>query len=421
MSSKQTLPDLNAETYPFEAVQHLLDQAAYFNMFSVPDESKDSAPNSAYDGCIQICERLHRFIAFLSSPTRGGAGAVNNSMGERVARFEHRWVFIPDDFRALPGKEPPGTPFDDCRSQRFVMLDSICTFDNGRDGFRGFGTGRTYPIDLNGKRHLLAAAVGNIEEGFGKFEGHEGTYTYSGTLSAERGFTGNLMCRVMDAEGKLRSEGGLPDLQPVAFPETGVIYVVFRGQKKPRQKTSYLFSREGLPEGLYLEPQIRTMQTDFAAGREASPRSIVNVGPVIGKLTAWIYFNLLNPGATGTATSPTSFEDYDDYVFFDRSGNEIGGFAFDGGAGSSVGHAAPVPGEGRSFNLKLAGAPGQAALRFGGFGLLVNGRGKFDGIQGMLSHNAAVGISPHALSTVFVARILDPDGKYRAAFDEVDW
>jgi hypothetical protein len=421
MSSKQTLPDLNAETYPYEAVQHLLDQAAYLNMFSVPDKSMSSALDSGEAGSIEINELLHRFVAFIGSPTRGGAGAIHNTMGERVACFKHRWVFMPDDFRALPGREPPQTPLDDSRSQRFVMLDSICAFDNGRDGFRGFGTGRTYPIALDGKRHLLAAAVGNIEEGFGKFEGHEGTYTYSGTLSRERGFMGNLMCRVVDAEGELRSEGGLPDPQAEAFPETGVIYVVFRGQKKPNQKTSYLFSREGLPEGLYLEPQIRTFHCDFASGREGNPRSITHVGPVIGKLTAYIYFNLLNPGATGTANNPTSFEDYDDYVFFDRSGNEIGGFAFDGGAGGSVGHAAPVPGEGRSFNLKLMGAPGQAALRFGGFGPLVNGRGKFEGVQGMLSHNAAVGISPHALSTVFVARILDPDGRYRAAFNEVDW
>src|SRR5437868_2542370 len=31
------LPDINAETYPFPVVQQLLDQAAYFNLFSRPD------------------------------------------------------------------------------------------------------------------------------------------------------------------------------------------------------------------------------------------------------------------------------------------------------------------------------------------------------------------------------------------------
>jgi hypothetical protein len=42
----------------------------------------------------------------------------------------------------------------------------------------------------------------------------------------------------------------------------------------------------------------------------------------------------------------------------------------------------------------------------------------FTDIAGLLMHNSAVGIAPHALSTVFIARISDPDGKYRMAINE---
>ena len=41
-SPPSSLPDINAETYPFEVVQHLLDQAAYFNMFSIPEVERSN-------------------------------------------------------------------------------------------------------------------------------------------------------------------------------------------------------------------------------------------------------------------------------------------------------------------------------------------------------------------------------------------
>ena len=42
--------------------------------------------------------------------------------------------------------------------------------------------------------------------------------------------------------------------------------------------------------------------------------------------------------------------------------------------------------------MKLADAPGQAALRFGGFGPIVKGTGQFEGIEGMMTDNSVVGV-----------------------------
>lgn len=423
-TSSSELPDINAETYPYETVLHLLDQVAYFNMYSVANPALSNVGILAQGQPghvigIRVNEILHRFDVTVQPPTLEKGLRAVNVVGEPIAGFEHRWMMIPHDFRALPGHEPPPTRLDPSQSQRFTMLDAICRFGNGEDGFHGFGTGRTFPAVMNGKRQLLAAAVGTILEGFGNFHGLVGTYTYSGKISPDSGFIGNLFCRVMDPEGKLRTEKKLPALQPRPHPEPDITYIVFRGQKRDRtQKTRYSFGPDGQVNGLLLGPQIRLLQLDSAFTTQGNLGSVSSVGQVIGSLNGIILFNPLNPGAPGTVESPIPFSDYNDYTFFAQGGDVVGGFGFNGGAKYIADSYVPEGGEGRTFNLSLVGAPRQAALRFGGFGPIVNGSGMFTDIEGLLMHNSAVGIAPHALSTVFIARLCDPDGKYRVTSNE---
>ena len=408
-ATSTSLPDINAETYPFDTVQHLLDQAAYLNLFSVPDRQSSPVAITSTERSggvigIRVSEVLHRFEVDVLPPTLEAGLRATNVRGEAIAKFNHRWIIIPDDFRALPDREPPPTPLDPSRSQRFVMLDGVCTFGGGKDGFRGFGTGITYPGE--GNSELLAAAVGDILEGFGKLKGHEGTYTYCGTLSEHRGFTGNLLCRIMDPEGDLRTDGSLPALEAWPDPDPGITYIVLHGRKKDKnQKTTYRFGADGQVNGLNVTQQLRLLNVDSTTKGRGGLKGVKTLGPIIGNMTARIMFNLLNPGAPGTALAPIPFQSYNEYTFFDREGRPLGSFGADGG-------------EGRTFTMKLAGAPGQAALRFGGFGPIVNGTGRFAGIQGLMTDNSVVGIAPHALSTFYVLRIRDPEGKYRAAFRE---
>ena len=402
------LPDINAETFPFDTVVQLLDQAAFLTMFSIPAKGRSGvipSRNGAGIVGMKIREQLHRFSLSMEPPSRDGV-TTHNLIGEQLARWEHRWMFAPDGFPALPGREVPETIFDPSRSQRFVMFDSVCTFENRNDGFRGFGTGRTYPMHAGGQPQLYAAAVGSILEGFGRFKGHEGTYTYCGSLSQQEGFTGSVLCRVVDPHGDLRSESSLPSLEAWPNPESGITYLSFRGQKKDRsQKTAYNFGSDGQVAGLNVHQQIRQVQLDVASrghGR-GGVRSVMNVGPVIGSMNARILFNLLNPGAPGTALSPIPFQSYNEYTFSSTDGRTIGTIVADGG-------------EGRTFNLQLSGAPGQQALRFGGFGPIVKATGVFAGMEGLMVDNSVVGVAPHALSTLYILRVNDPDGKYRGAF-----
>ncbi len=401
-----TLPDINAETNPFETVVHLLDQASFLTMFSVPARGRPevilSRTGSGVIG-MRIEESLHRFSLSMDAPTRDGV-TTHNLIGEKLGHFEHRWMFAPDGFPALPGREIPETVFDPTRSQRFVMFDSGCGFENGSDGFRGFGTGRTYPMHAGSQPQLFVAAVGSILEGFGRFKGHEGTYTYCGSLSQQEGFTGSVLCRVVDPQGDLRTETSLPAVEVWPNPEPEISYLTFRGQKRDRnQKTAYSFGPDGQVAGLDVHQQLRQVQLDAATRGRGGPRSVMSVGPVIGSMTARILFNLLNPGAPGTALSPIPFQSYNEYTFIDRDGYTVGSIEADGG-------------EGRTFNLQLSGAPGQQALRFGGFGPIVKATGAFAGMEGLMVDNSVVGVAPHALSTLYILRVNDPDGKYRGAF-----
>jgi hypothetical protein len=287
------------------------------------------------------------------------------------------------------------------------MFDSVCRFENGIDGFRGFGTGRTYPMHAGSQPQLFVAAVGSILEGFGRFKGHEGTYTYCGNLSQQEGFTGSVLCRVVDPQGELRTENSLPAAEVWPNPEPDISYLMFRGQKRDRnQKTAYTFGPDGQVAGLNVHQQLRQMELDVAMRGRSGPRSMMSVGPVIGSMSARILFNLLNPGAPGTALSPIPFQSYNEYTFTDRNGSTKGTIVADGG-------------EGRTFNLQLSGAPGQQALRFGGFGPIVKATGTFEGMEGLMIDNSVVGVAPHALSTLYILRVNDPDGKYRGAMSNI--
>src|SRR5262249_39752092 len=151
------------------------------------------------DGVIGVraSEKLHRFDIDMRLPTQGTGVRAANSVGEVVGCIDLRWMIIPDDFPARPDREPPATLFDPTRSQRFTMQETAFTFGEA-DGFSGFGTGRTFPMWVAGRPRLVVSAVGNVMEGSGKFSGHEGNFALCGELTAQQGFTGHVIARIVD-------------------------------------------------------------------------------------------------------------------------------------------------------------------------------------------------------------------------------
>src|SRR5207237_783116 len=117
------------------------------------------------------------------------------------------------------------TLFDPWCSQRFVMLNCGFTFSNSQDGFQGYGIGRTFPAAVHGRPKCLVSAVGNIMAGCGKFEALEGTYVLTGTLTPDLGFLGSITCRVVDPDGKLRTEREISPLITRADPDPEATFI----------------------------------------------------------------------------------------------------------------------------------------------------------------------------------------------------
>jgi hypothetical protein len=394
-------PDINAETYPFDAVQQLLNQAAFFNLYS---RTARCVPVQAAGGAVTgfcVAENLCRFSIVMPPPSAQAGLCASNRIGERIANIEHRWIFMPDAFIARPGVEPPPSAFNPAVAQRFVMLDGVFTLAGGADGFRGFGTGRTEPSPCGRRDEVLIYAVGTIVEGAGRFAGCDGTYTYCGALSPA-GFRGSVVLRVMDPEEAFGAETLMAPTTTEPLGESGVTYLFLSGQKQDRtSRTKYVFDESDQIVGLDVEQQLRLMNVDCGEGSDGRVRCASSVGPLVGHMTARIGFNLLNPGAPGTGAAPIPFSSYNRYTIAGTDGRVLGTFDADGS-------------EGRTFNMSLAGAPGQRALRFGGFGPLLNGQGRFAGIAGQMTDNSVVGIAPHAIATSYVLRVFDRGRDHRA-------
>ena len=396
-------PGAAAGPYSPEALQRLVDKAAYFNAFSLPAEQESvvAIRGQGSNGDIigfRVREDLHRFAVAVQPPTADGGLKASNAVGESYGKFDHRWVLAPDDFAASPGREPPPTALDTSRSQRFVMLDGVCTFGGGKDGFRGFGAGKTIPVTTDGRPQVLAVTVGTILEGFGAFKGHEqGTYLHCGSLSQERGFTGNMLLRVMDSQGTLRSTGSLPSLRPSSFPEPDVTYILFRGQAVESDPVTPRIGAAGQLKGLNVTQGLRLISLSSGSSKGGGPRSVARVGQVVGKIVAHVDFNPAAPG--GTALDPIPFTDVCGFSFTDAAGRDIGGFTADSS-------------EGRVFNIKVAG---QAGIRFGGVGQILNGTGPFQGMSGLMTDNSVVIFTPHVSASLYVLRLHDPGGRFRVA------
>lgn len=380
-----------------ETLQAAVDQATHFNLYAVPDANVRNVPIIGASGGIvgiRAHQVLHRFNVICRPPTTRTPITARNIAGEPVARLTGRWMALADDAVPRMDQDPQPTAIDTSRSQRFVMLDTVCTFANGDDGFRGFGTGLTIPFTGNAHPEVLAAAVGTIVQGFGRLKGHEqGTYVYCGRLSPQTGFVGNFLIRLMDPDESFSTGDALKPIRPSPTAERDTTYVVFRGQAVPSDPVTPRLGPDGRPNGLIVEQGLRLLELD-SVGRPR-PRSIESIGPLIGRITANVTFNPAAPG--GSIRDPIPFTAFDEFVFHDvESGRRVGSFTADSA-------------EGRVFRTQVLGQP---AIRFGGVGRIRGGDGVFNGIQGLMTDNSVVVFEPHVSASVYVLRIYDPGGQF---------
>jgi hypothetical protein len=405
--------DTNSGMYSPEIIQHLLDQAAFFNVFAIPDPQHSHtviyAPGNV-NGVIgvRVSEVLHRFEMDMQPPSCESGVRATNTVGQSVGKLDLRWMVIPHEFIARPDREPPPTMLDPAHSQRFVMQEGTFTFGDGQDGFRSFGAGRTFPMMVGGRPKLVAAAVGNIMGGFGKFRDHEGNFTLCGDLAPDQGFLGHIVVRIVDPNGNLRTQAELPPLVERPDPDPQTTFLTWVGQKGkgPDQENRFSFAPDGQPRGLNIPTELKRVQVRFTTQGSGGIRSSeLTIGEVIG---SEVGFGPLPPAGvplTGTALTPFPFEGVARYSLYDSNRRTVGAIT------TNVL-------EGRRFDMKLAGAPEEPTFRFGFFGPIVSGSGCFRGVEGIFygASGSVLRLPPgaHVVTHFYVARLSDPGGKFRA-------
>ncbi len=398
---KSLPPGANPETYGIESMTALLKRAAYFPIFSVHDPGRPNMPlpspnkPGALIG-VDVNEELHRFDVRAELAPSIGCPPISKRVGEPVANVSIRWLVIPDDFVAAPDRIPPPTELDPTRSQRFAMLNGHMTFkDEKQSGFRAFGTGRTFPALVEGRPQLRIGAVINVLEGFGAFRALPGTVVVNGYIQPPYGLDLNFVIRFADPDSKLLAGSRITPIQPIADPDPETAFLVLLGEPDPTRPTTLNQAPNGTVLGSNVFERLRLVRLNFDVGTRRGPRSRVSEGALVGTLSGTLSFNPMDPRAVSPIQTTNGV-----FTFYDRNGCAFG-----------VLRANIV--EGRAFPTPLGGRP---VWRFGGVGPFLGGTGPFQDAVGMISLNAAVSVFPRTLSNLYVLRVSDPDGRFRASF-----
>jgi hypothetical protein len=404
-----TLPDINAETYPYDVVQYLLDQTATFTFYASPvagfQEAATLTPDHPEDFFginggygLNLCCELRCFDAVVRVGGGDGPLVSDQEAGRRIGTFSAIAMFAPfddDDLHWTRGMPPPAI-YDRWRSQRFVLLDPQIAVE-GVGRMCGFGVGRTHPIVSAGEPRLLAGAVANFDSGSGPFAGNVASVALCGTLTRDLGFDGVITMRIPDPAGTFRSESE-EDRFDASGEQPGDTFIMMRGEKKDRSVRTVFGPKPGPNlDSLVTPSQMRAVQYGCHACGERLT-SGMTAGPVIARMNADVHFNLGAP--PGTSDRPGPFTTAEVYEFVDMAGSVVGTIS----AGVDLGI---------SFGLQFPAAPGQPGVRFTGVGPISGGTGPFADAQGLLTVNSVIGIAPHVLSLTHVLHVVDPLGRFR--------
>lgn len=384
-----------------ERLQQKVEAAASFHLLVTPSGGR--AAVRARGGVtvgLDAVEMAHRFKLELAPPGRDGVVGTN-VVGERLGDITLRWVVVEPGYVACRGHEPAAIPLDPASSQRFVIEEMTFRFASG-DGFRCFGSGRTFP--MAGAR-LVTGGIADIVEGSGCFRGRLGNVTLAGEIAPDGGFSGHVMVRVLDPDRTLREAAALPPPEAQGASEPGATYLTWIARKAGGAKEENRFSLtpSGTPRGVNIPVPLSRVWADCAITRGFRV-SDLRIGEAIGREIGFGRESRPRTATMGSALTPYQFEGVSLYTFYDPEGANVGTLT------------ANVV-EGRSIQVRYPGAPAAPGLRFGYFALIVGGTGCFEGVEGLLYGTAgsvfAPPPAPHVIANLYVARLHDSSGRWR--------
>ncbi len=330
---------------------------------------------------LDVHESLHRLDANAHLPTLDRGVTSANRVGEVLGAISMRWLLAPDDYEATPSAAPPPTEIRVDRSQRFVMHDGVITFqDRGQGGMRFFGAGRTSPVSIDNQTRLLFAGTAVIVEGVGSLKGIRGTLMVSGEILQPSGIALTIVGR-FDASGPIDVEDHLGPLLDVTGPEAPAVVFTVAGASNPGAPVERLaVARVGndVPNGTHL-------------------RSLLRVGDVIGTACGSIAFD----GSEHRCSVPLDGMRRE-LAFTDRAGRRVAGVTLEALEGTS----------------QREGQDGVPVNRTVAYGRLAGGTGAFAGAEGVVTVDTSVD-DAGTTSSLYVFRVADPEGRFRASFADL--
>lgn len=392
-------PGADPETYRIHEVTRMLDLSASFPMETMRD-AEPSVPILWNDHVVgvEIRQSLERLEA---GPAAAAGRHRPSAKTAGVGRFAAQLRFIPEEFVAGADHRPPPLIFFPNVSQRFVLLDAKIDLDDAeKSGIRGIGTGRTFPIEVEGKRHLLFGAVVDAVKSSGRFRDRAGVAVINGIWKTPARIDAEVVLRVEDPGGDLAGQREEPSASVswrASRRDPDLATVVLSGEMDPARPVTFDISPQGQFHGADGHEQLRLVDIRFSVGKEFY--SAATIGPAVAEGNFRIHFDPLQP------VVPYPFQTSDgSWTFHDLGGREIGAI-----------HANIT--DGRAFPLRLPGAP-LTVFRVGGLAPILAGSGIFQGVVGLITINTWLSLFPRALNTVMTLRFWDPGGRRRAALEK---
>ena len=347
---------------------------------------------------VDVNEELHRFDVRGTVPDERKGVRAANTIGETLGSLGMTWRIAPDDFEPAPGRVPPPTLLDQTRSQKFVLLDGRQRYRDTREtGVRAFGVGRTFPAIVNGQPQLRLGAVVEVLEGFGKLAGLTGTIVVNGYAVPPGGLFINFVSRFPDPDERVLTPEWTSSCRRQPEPDPDTTFLFFLGEPDPEQPADESAPAGDRPLESRICQRLRLVHLGADVDSPDGLRSHTWKGPVVGRVTANLRFDAAEPAAT----SSIALTDVQ-LAFTDPGGGLVASLAVDAA-------------EGRAIRTSVQECP---LFRFGAFGVLTGGTGAFQGAEGMMTTNASISFAPRTDSSLYVIRMSDPGGRYRASLRE---
>jgi hypothetical protein len=383
-------------------IDRLVQQAAYFSLFSIPNPASPSAgiplipsiPVVAIGFLVR--EGLHRFEVRESGPMSVCGFRINQAISsDQVAQVSMQMTPMPNNFQAGEGRVPPPTVLVPFLSQRFTPLNGGFNFlDSKKSGFGAVGAGRTFPALVAGALQTRLAAVLDINQPTGQLAGLVGTGIVIGDIEPPGGFHFNVMFRIIDPDGSLQSTEPVPPLQSPTDPEPGTVFMPFLSEPDPDHPLTAQSSSDGKYLCVRIVERLRLVDLSFDVGSPGL-RSRTTSGPIVGRHS----MTLILDQSLQTEVIPGYSQD-DEFSFCDKDGLPTGGFKAN-------------LFEARVFPTRLLGLQ-SPIYRIGGFALPTQGTGQFKNPTGLVSINGAYSLATGAVSILYMVRFSDPHGVFTA-------